>query len=126
MSKYLLMIALAAGFVAFAGSPAWAQTAESDHADAAVQEAAGMLGGKTPGLALIGLGLGVGLAVMGGARGIGNIGSSAVESIARQPEAGGRIFTSMLIAAALIEGFTFFALLIPFLASGNLFAWLNK
>ncbi len=63
----------------------------------------------------IGASLGAGIIVLGAARGIGNIGSSAVESIARQPEAGGRIFTSMLLAAALIEGFTFFALLIPFL-----------
>ena len=37
-----------------------------------------------------------------------------MESIARQPEAGGRIFTAMLLSAALIEGFTFFALLIQF------------
>jgi F-type H+-transporting ATPase subunit c len=75
---------------------------------------------KNPGLGLVGAGLGAGLVVIGAARGIGNIGSSAVESIARQPEAGGRIFTSMLIAAALIEGFTFFALLIPFNGVGIL------
>jgi F-type H+-transporting ATPase subunit c len=62
----------------------------------------------------LGIAIGIGLIVMGAARGIGRIGSSAVESIARQPEAGGRIFTSMLLAAALIEGFTFFALLIQF------------
>ena len=67
------------------------------------------------GLAVLGLAIGFGLTIMGAAKGIGNIGSSAVESIARQPEAGGRIFTSMLLSAALIEGFTFFALLIPFL-----------
>ncbi|MBI1337487.1 MAG: ATP synthase F0 subunit C [Phycisphaera sp.] len=70
--------------------------------------------GGDAGLA-IGVSLGAGLIVIGAAKGIGNIGSSAVESIARQPEAGGRIFTSMLLSAALIEGFTFFALLIPFL-----------
>jgi F-type H+-transporting ATPase subunit c len=58
------------------------------------------------------LALGVGLAVLGAAAGIGRLAASAVESMARQPEAGGRIFTSMIIAAALIEGFTFFALVI--------------
>jgi F-type H+-transporting ATPase subunit c len=62
------------------------------------------------------LAIGIGIAVLGGAKGIGAIGSSAVESIARQPEAGGRIFTSMIISAALIEGFTFFALVICMLA----------
>ena len=64
------------------------------------------------GLALLGAGLGAGLVVIGAARGIGNLATSAVESIARQPEAGGRIFTSMIIAAALIEGFTFFGLVV--------------
>jgi F-type H+-transporting ATPase subunit c len=47
---------------------------------------------------------------------IGWIGSRAVESIARQPEAGARIFSTMVIAAALVEGITFFSLLICFLA----------
>ena len=64
----------------------------------------------------IGVSLGAGLIVVGAAKGIGNIGANAVQSIARQPEAGGRIFTAMLLAAALIEGFTFFALLVPFLS----------
>ncbi len=64
----------------------------------------------------LGVSIGAGLIVIGAAKGIGNIGGNAVQSIARQPEAGGRIFTSMLLAAALIEGFTFFALLIPFLS----------
>ena len=62
------------------------------------------------------LAVGVGLVVFGAAKGIGAIASSAVESIARQPEAGGRIFTSMIISAALIEGFTFFALVVCMLA----------
>jgi len=74
----------------------------------------GSLIGNT-GLALAGIGIGIGLVVSGGAKGIGNIAGKAVESIARQPEAGGRIGTNMIIAAALIEGFTFFALIIAIL-----------
>jgi F-type H+-transporting ATPase subunit c len=62
------------------------------------------------------LAVGIGLVVFGAARGIATIAGNAVESIARQPEAGGRIFTSMIISAALIEGFTFFALVICMLA----------
>ena len=57
-----------------------------------------------------------GLIIVGAAVGIGLLGSRAVDSIARQPEAGSRIFSAMIIAAALIEGVTFFALLICFLA----------
>lgn len=50
--------------------------------------------------------------ILGAAYGIGIIGSKAVESIARQPEVAGNIQTAMLISAALIEGATFFALII--------------
>jgi len=57
-----------------------------------------------------------GIVIVGAALGISLIGGRAVDSIARQPEAGGRIFSAMIIAAALIEGVTFFALLICFLA----------
>jgi len=49
---------------------------------------------------------------IGAALGIGKLGSSALESMARQPEIAGNIQTAMIIAAALIEGFTFFALVI--------------
>ncbi|MFI4877121.1 MAG: ATP synthase F0 subunit C [Blastopirellula sp. JB062] len=55
---------------------------------------------------------GVGLTVIGAAYGIGKLASSALESMARQPEVAGNIQTAMIIAAALIEGFTFFALFI--------------
>ena len=56
--------------------------------------------------------LGAGLVVMGAAYGIGKLAGSALESMARQPEVAGNIQTAMIIAAALIEGFTFFALYI--------------
>ncbi len=64
------------------------------------------------GLGMLGVCVGCGLSVIGGALGIGRIGADAMSAIARQPEAGGRIGTNMIIAAALIEGFTFFALVI--------------
>lgn len=64
------------------------------------------------GLAIIGAGIGAGLAGVGGGIGIGAIGGRACEAIARQPDAGGRIFTSMIITAALVEGFTFFAMIV--------------
>lgn len=56
--------------------------------------------------------VGAGLAVIGGGLGIGRVGGSAVEAMARQPEMAGQIQTAMIIAAALIEGATFFALII--------------
>jgi len=66
-------------------------------------------------LAVLGLAIGAGIVVLGGAKGIGHLAGQAMEGIARQPEAGGRIGTNMIIAAALIEGFTFFALIICFM-----------
>jgi F-type H+-transporting ATPase subunit c len=56
--------------------------------------------------------IGAGLVTIGAAYGIGKLASSALESMARQPEVAGNIQTAMIIAAALIEGFTFFALVI--------------
>lgn len=60
--------------------------------------------------------LGAGLIVMGSARGIGQLAGNATEAIARQPEAANRIFTTMIIGAALIEGISLFALIICLLA----------
>jgi F-type H+-transporting ATPase subunit c len=73
------------------------------------------------GLIAIGAGVGAGLCVIGGGKGIGNLAGHAMEGIARQPEAGGRIGTNMIIAAALIEGFTFFALVICLQLAGKIF-----
>ncbi len=56
--------------------------------------------------------IGAGLALIGGGLGIGRIGGSAVEAMARQPEMAGQIQTAMIIAAALVEGATFFALIV--------------
>jgi F-type H+-transporting ATPase subunit c len=68
--------------------------------------------GIGPALGAAGIAIGAGIVVVGGAKGIGHLAGSALESMARQPEAAGRIQTAMIIAAALIEGFTFFALVI--------------
>lgn len=76
-----------------------------------LQEVAKAAVDLTP-LAKLGAGLAAGIATIGAAMGIGKIGSSALESMARQPEAAGSIQTSMIIAAALIEGVSFFALVV--------------
>lgn len=52
--------------------------------------------------------IGVGLSVLGAGIGIGRIGGTATEAMARQPEASGKIQTAMIIAAALIEGVALF------------------
>jgi len=63
-------------------------------------------------IAKMGTGLGAGIAVIVAGSGIGKIGGSALESIARQPEAVGDIRSNMIIAAALVEGVAFFAIVV--------------
>lgn len=64
------------------------------------------------GIAKLGAAIGAGLAAIGAGIGIGKIGGSAMEGIARQPEASGDIRMSMIIAAALIEGVALFAVVV--------------
>jgi F-type H+-transporting ATPase subunit c len=68
------------------------------------------------GLAKLGAGVGAALAAIGAAIGIGRIGGSALEAIARQPEAAGDIRSNMIVSAALIEGVALFAVIICLLA----------
>jgi F-type H+-transporting ATPase subunit c len=83
-------------------------------------QAAGEVANNSRGLGFIGAGLGAGLAVIGAGMGIGRIGGSAVEGMARQPEAAGRIQTAALILAALIEGAALFGVVIAFQIQGKL------
>ena len=63
--------------------------------------------------------IGAGLAVLGAGMGIGRIGGSAVEGIARNPEASGKIQTAMIIAAALIEGVALFGVVVGLLGGAK-------
>ncbi len=113
MTKKRALVALGmilAGFVlmlipATAASAAEAEMA-AEHGTFLTTDGARKLGGA----------IGAGLVIMGGAAGIGRIGGSAVESMARQPEAAGQINTAMIITAALIEGATLFAVVVALLA----------
>ena len=107
-------IRLAVGFTAvgvalmFTPVVAFAQEASraAEHATFLSSNGAAWLGGA----------IGAGLAIMGGAAGIGRIGGSAVESMARQPAAAGQISTAMIITAAMIEGATLFAVVVGMMA----------
>jgi F-type H+-transporting ATPase subunit c len=62
--------------------------------------------------------VGAGLAVIGAGLGIGRIGGSAMDAIARQPEAYSKIQMAMIIAAALVEGAALFAIVVALIAKG--------
>jgi F-type H+-transporting ATPase subunit c len=86
---------------------------------ALLQEAAPAAAATGKGLALIGAGLAAGVATLGAGLGIGRIGGSAVEAMARQPDNTARIQTAMIISAALIEGVALFAAVVAFVMQGK-------
>jgi|TARA_B110000285_G_scaffold104833_1_gene119363 F-type H+-transporting ATPase subunit c len=63
-------------------------------------------------IGVMGAGIGAGIAALGAGVGIGRIGGSALEAIARQPESTGEIRANMIVAAALVEGAVFFAIVL--------------
>jgi F-type H+-transporting ATPase subunit c len=100
--KAIKVLALVLFVMLLLAGPALAQpsTAAGDHSTS--------LSGTTK----FGLGIGAGLTIIGAGFGFGKIGSSALESMARQPEVANKVQTAMIIIAALLEGATFFALAI--------------
>ena len=68
-------------------------------------------------IAKLGAALAAGIATIGAAMGISKIGSSALESMARQPEAAGNIQSSMILAAAFVEGVSLFAVVVCLLVA---------
>ena len=123
MKKFLIAAVLA--LLVLPAAPAMAQVEPG--AGAGAVRATDATWSVFPDAGLIGLGvaIGLGLIIIGAGKGIGAIGSHAVDAIARQPEAGGRIFTSMIIAAALIEGATLFAIVVALLVNNQIGAALQ-
>jgi len=105
MKKFLNLVAV----LAIIALPAMAMAADPSAGPAGGASTLGVTVGT--GLAV----LGAGLAVVGAGLGIGRIGGSAMEGIARQPEAGARIAANMIIAAALVEGVALFAIVVAIL-----------
>lgn len=97
MNRLAKVLGLSVVFLLVCASPVFAQ---GEGAEAA-----------TPLISFSGA-FGAALVVIGAAYGIGKLASAALESMARQPEVAGSIQVAMIIAAALIEGFTFYALVI--------------
>jgi F-type H+-transporting ATPase subunit c len=108
MKNMIKNIVVASGVAAVFG----ASSAFGQDASEAVQIAEATNNNLGKGLGAVG----AALAVVGGALGIGMVGKGAVESIARQPEASGPIGTNMILAAALIEGATLFAVVVGLLS----------
>ncbi len=102
--KTLKLLALVVVVLLATASPAWAQAGTT----------------HTLSGAAAGAGLGAAITIIGAGIGFGRIGAAALESMARQPEVAGRVQTAMIIIAALLEGATFFALIVCILVAGAL------
>ncbi len=102
--KVLKLFGLVMGALLLLAAPAFAQTAP---------------GSLTFAGRGVGAGLGAALTIIGAGWGFGRIGAAALESMARQPEIAGRIQTAMIVIAALLEGATFFALIVCILMAGG-------
>ncbi len=112
MNRLLKIAALSVVMMLLATGSVWAADGPAE----ATGEAAAASSHNS--LIVLGGAFGAGLVVIGAGYGIGKIGSCAVESMARQPEVAGNIQTAMIISAALIEGATFFGLIVCMLAKG--------
>jgi F-type H+-transporting ATPase subunit c len=104
-------LALACFALLLLAAPAFAQDAAVP-ADVSAEQARNIRDATPGGFMNLGAAVGAGLVMLGAGWGIGRIGGQAVEGMSRQPEAAGNIQTAMLISAALIEGATFFALIV--------------
>jgi F-type H+-transporting ATPase subunit c len=106
VNKFFLIVAFCAVMMLLA-APAFAQAEKAAGTpETAVAPAA------APFSMNLGAAFGAGLIILGAGLGIGRIGASATESMARQPEVASKIQGAMVVAAALIEGATFFALIV--------------
>lgn len=106
--KQILACLTIAVVLGMAASPAWAQ--EATPKEKLQMEADKYKSGFSG--PVWGAGLGAGLVIIGAGLGFGRIGASALESMARQPETAARVQTAMIVIAALLEGATFFALIV--------------
>jgi F-type H+-transporting ATPase subunit c len=109
--KVLQLLVLVVAVVLVMAPPAFCQDAEQGKT---LVPSTAVLSG-----AAIGAGFGAGLTIIGAGLGFGRIGSAALESMARQPEVAGRVQTGMLIIAALLEGATFFSLIVCILMANT-------
>jgi F-type H+-transporting ATPase subunit c len=114
MKRLIPMMLLAfAALALLAADPAWAASGSG-----AMLSMGGLFLAQGE-LAGLGAGLAAGLGVVGAGIGIGRIGGSAVEAIARQPEMAGRIFINMILTAALVEGVALFSVIVGVIALGK-------
>ncbi len=117
MLQSMKIVGVALAIALMTGMPVLAQDAATDVDAAGSQDdTAAASTNDAGGLNLASVGAGI--VIIGAGLGIGRIGASAVESMARQPEVAGNVQTAMIISAALIEGAAFFALIICIMSVG--------
>jgi len=120
MSRVLCLMALVC--VLLLSTPIFAaedDSAADTHTATVSDENSGFVLFRDNGAAWWGSAVGAGLVIIGGAAGIGKIGASATESMARQPEASGSINMIAIVTAAMVEGATLFAVIVCMMVAGK-------
>ena len=117
--KTIRVVLLVVGILLLTVSPALAYSSKTYDKDGKVTSEIGGPDSPMFSGAAVGAGIGAGLTIIGAGWGFGRIGGSALESMARQPEVAGRVQTAMLIIAALLEGATFFSLIVCIIVAGK-------
>ncbi len=112
MKKFVSLALLILGLVLATSSMALADVQKTYDAQGKVTSELAVPNVSVMSGAAVGAGLGIALTMLGAGLGFGRIGSAALESMARQPEKAGQIQGAMITVAALLEGATFFALLV--------------
>ena len=113
--KALQLLALIVVVLLLTAAPLWAATDPTPTTPTTAAGTTSVFSGVA-----VGAGLGAALTIIGAGYGFGRIGSAALESMARQPEVAPRVQTGMIIIAALLEGATFFALIVCIIIAGKL------
>jgi F-type H+-transporting ATPase subunit c len=111
--KALQMAYLAVMVLLVAAGSSWAADDTTGTAPGPIPNVSALSG------AAVGAGIGAGIAIIGAGWGFGRIGAAALEGMARQPEISARIQTAMIVIAALLEGATFFGLVVCIYVATN-------
>src|SRR5437762_1035824 len=118
MKRPIKILTSLISFLVVLALPAIAFANDVTSTDPAAMKAEGLA--ENYGLIALGAGLAIGLAALGGGIGQGRAAGSALDGIARNPQASGKIFVPMIVALALIESLVIYGLLIAFNLSGKL------
>ena len=120
VKRIVVGVFMAFGFMALMATPSFAQAAPGEAKEAVSSSKAGDNENSVKKFIALAAGLGIGIAVFGGALGQGRAAAAALEGIARNPGASGKMFVPFILALALIESLVIYAFVISLMLTGKI------